>query len=197
VETRPAFDDAVEERGPDDFFDVKGGFGQAWDVLTLEHLLAWVRLSGWDANVLLDAWPTLMKHAGSAAGIFRVDIYRAVHEVWQRYFPLREARDLAFHLGVLLCEIDCHEDALPFFHESLAAYGPNPATVFNVGLCLYQLGHLEDALRQIDLALADAPEFEPAVELKQDIAAAIRAARPRLPTKKRKKVSGGGPRPSR
>jgi tetratricopeptide (TPR) repeat protein len=179
VETRLAFDDAIESRGPDDFFDLKGGFGQTWDDLTLEHLLAWVRLSGWDANVLLDAWPTLMKHAGSAAGIFRVDIYRAVHEVWQRYFPLREARDLAFHLGVLLCEIDCHEDALPFFHESVAAYGPNPATVFNIGLCLYQLGHLKEALQQVDRALADAPEFEPAVELRQDITTALDAARRR------------------
>jgi tetratricopeptide (TPR) repeat protein len=192
IEIRLAFDDAIEERGPADFFDVKGGFGQPYDVLTLEHLLAWVRLSGWDANVLLDAWPALMKHAGSAAAIFRVDIYRAVHEVWQRYFPLREARDLAFHLGVLLCEIDCHEDALPFFHESLAAYGPNPATLFNIGLCLYELGDLEAALAQVDRALADAPEFEPAVELKRDLAAAIRAARPR-----RKRRNPLGPPPSR
>ena len=149
-----------------------------------------MRLSGWDANVLLDAWPTLMKHAGSAAGIFRVDIYRAVHEVWQRYFPLREARDLAFHLGVLLCEIDCHEDALPFFHESLAAYGPNPATLFNVGLCLYELGDLEAALAQVDRALAEAPDFEPAVELRRDLAAAIRAARPKKKPRKRGTLLG-------
>jgi tetratricopeptide (TPR) repeat protein len=179
VETRLAFDDAIERRGPDDFFDLRGGFGAAYDDLTLEHLLAWVRLSGWDANVMLGCWPALMKHAGSAAGIFRLEIYRAVHEVWERYFPLREARDLAFHLGVLLCEIDCHQDALPVFHESVAAYGPNPATVFNIGLCLYHLGDLEAARRQVDLALEDAPDFEPAVELRQEIAAAIKAARPR------------------
>jgi hypothetical protein len=179
VEIRLAFDDAMERRGPDDFFDLRGGFGAVYDDLTLEHLLAWVRMSGWDAHVLLGCWPALMKHAGSAAGIFRLEIYRAVHEVWERYFPLREARDLAFHLGVLLCEIDCHQDALPFFHESVAAYGPNPATVFNIGLCLYHLGDLEAARRQVDLALEDAPDFEPAVELRQEIAAAIKAARPR------------------
>ncbi len=179
VETRLAFDDAMERRGPDDFFDLRGGFGAVYDDLTLEHLLAWVRMSGWDAHVLLGCWPALMKHAGSAAGIFRLEVYRAVHEVWERYFPLREARDLAFHLGVLLCEIDCHQDALPFFHESMAAYGPNPATVFNIGLCLYHLGDLEAARRQVDLALEDAPDFEPAVELRQEIAAAIKAARPR------------------
>src|SRR6202012_2291185 len=133
VETRLAFDEAIERTGPDDFFDLKVGFGHAYDDLTLEQLLGWVRLSGWDANVLLGCWPALMKHAPSAAGVFRLEIYRAVHEAWNHYFPLREAQDLAFHLGVLLCEIDCHGDALPFFHESMAVYGPKPATIFKVG----------------------------------------------------------------
>ncbi len=190
VETRLAFDDAMERRGPDDFFDLRGGFGTVYDDLTLEHLLAWVRISGWDAHVMLGCWPILMKHAASAAGIFRLEIYRAVHEVWERYFPLREARDLAFHLGVLLCEIDCHQDALPFFHESVAAYGPNPATVFNIGLCLYHLGNLEEAGQQMDLALADAPEFEPARELQKEIAAEMKAARPKKKPRKRGNLLG-------
>jgi hypothetical protein len=190
LETRLAFDDAMERRGPDDFFDLRGGFGVAYDDLTLEHLLAWVRVSGWDAHVMLGCWSSLMKHAASAAGIFRLEIYRAVYEVWERYFPLREASDLAFHLGVLLCEIDCHQDALPFFHESLAAYGSNPATVFNVGLCLYHLGDLEEARRQMDLALEDAPEFEPARELREEIAAELKAARPRKKAKKTRHPPG-------
>jgi tetratricopeptide (TPR) repeat protein len=177
VETRLAFDDAIDRRGPDDFFDLKVGFGHAWDDLTLEHLLGWIRLSGWDASVLLDAWPALMKHAASTAGVFRLEIYRTAHEVWNHYFPLQEARDLAFHLGVLLCEIDCHGEALPFFHESAAVYGPNPATVFNIGLCLFHLGHLEEAREQIDQALEEAPDFEPALELREDIVAALKLAR--------------------
>jgi tetratricopeptide (TPR) repeat protein len=184
VETALAFDDAIERTGPDDFFDLKVGFGHPWDDLTLEHLLGWIRLSGWDANILLDAWPSLMKHAAAAAGVFRLEIYRTVHEVWNHYFPLQEARDLPFHLGVLLCEIDCHGDALPFFHESVAVYGPNPATVFNIGLCLYHLEHLEEAREQVDQALEEAPDFEPAIELWKEIVAALEAARPR---KKRKK----------
>ena len=90
---------------------------------------------------------------------------------------------------MLLCEIDCHQDALPFFHESMAAYGPNPATVFNIGLCLYHLGDLEEAGRQMDLALADAPEFEPARELREEIAAALKA-RPKKKSKKRGNLLG-------
>ncbi|MEO6192892.1 MAG: tetratricopeptide repeat protein, partial [Thermoanaerobaculia bacterium] len=142
---------------------------------------------GWDANILLGAWPTMMKHAGEASGVFRLEIYRAVHEVWDHYFPIREAQDLAFHLGVLLCEIECYGDALPFFHESMAVYGPNPATVFNIGLCLFHLGDLEEARKQVDQALEGAPDFEPALELRKELAAALAPARPR---KKRAKRGG-------
>jgi tetratricopeptide (TPR) repeat protein len=179
VETRLAFDEAIERRGPDDFFDLKVSLGKPYDDLTLEHLLGWLRISGWDANILLGAWPTMMRHAGSASGVFRLEIYRVVHEVWDHYFPIREAQDLAFHLGVLLCEIECHGDALPFFHESVAVYGPNPATVFNIGLCLFHLGDLEEARKQVDQALEGAPDFEPAIELRKEIAAALKPARPR------------------
>ncbi|HSS78376.1 MAG TPA: tetratricopeptide repeat protein [Thermoanaerobaculia bacterium] len=179
VETRLAFDEAIERKGPDDFFELKVSFGLAWEDLSLEKILAWVRFSGWDANVLLACWPALMKRAATAGEVFRLEIYRAVHEVWNHYFPLPEASDLAFHLGVLLCEIDCHEEALPFFHESVAVYGPNPATVLNIGVCLFHLGQLGEAREQVEQALAAAPDFEPAMTLQKEIAAALKAARPR------------------
>ena len=187
VETRLAFDEAIERQGPDDFFDLKVSFGTAYDDLPLDQLLAWLRISGWDANVLLGAWPTLMKHAAGAPGVHRLEIYRAVYEIWDHYFPLHEAKDLAFHLGVLLCEIECYGDALAFFHESAAVYGPNPATVFNIGLCLFHLGQLDEARQQVDQALAEAPDFEPAVELRKEIARAIAAARPKKPRAKKSK----------
>jgi len=186
VETALAFDDAINRRGPDDFSRLRVGFGQAWDDLTPEGLVAWVRLSGWDANILLDAWPTLMKHAASASSFFRQEIHRMVHEVWSHYFPLQETRDLAFFLGSLLCEIDCHADALPYFHKSAAAYGPDPTTVYHIGLCLYHMGHLEEAREQVVQALEGTPDFAPALELSEEIAAALKKKRP----KERKRPKG-------
>ncbi len=189
VETALAFDEAIERQGPDDFFDLKVSFGKPAADLPLEQLVAWLRLSGWDANVLLDLWPALMKGAAAAPGLLRLEIYRAVHQVWDAYFPLQEARDLAFHLGVLLCEIECHGDALPFFHESASVYGANPATVFNIGLCLYHLGDLEAAREALDEALREAPDFEPAVELRREVGEGL--AKRQDGRGKRKTVRGG------
>jgi tetratricopeptide (TPR) repeat protein len=175
VETRLAFDEAIERMGPDDFFDLKKSVERGYHELPLEELLAWLRLSGWDSNIFLGCFPTLMKLVGSASDILRHEVFRTVQEVWRTYFPIRESRDLAFHLGVLLCEIQCYEDALPFFRQSAALYGPNPATVFNVGLCLFHLGDLEAALAHAEQAIAGAPDYEPARTLRNEAAAALAA----------------------
>lgn len=173
METRMAFDGAVERSGPDDFFNLKLSMERQTGELTLEQILAWLRLSGWDASVLFSCFPTLVESAGEASDRLRGEIFNAIHQVHSTYFPLREARDLAFHLGVLLCEIQCHEDALRFFQESAATHGSNPATSFNIGLCLFHLGRIHEALAQIEEALEGAPDFEPALLLREEVVAAL------------------------
>ncbi|HEX6904102.1 MAG TPA: tetratricopeptide repeat protein [Thermoanaerobaculia bacterium] len=173
VETRLAFDDAIERMGPDDFFDLKKGLDDSYDTLTLEQVLAWLRFSGWDSNVFLACFPRLMQLAEHASDVLRIETYRMAHEVWRNHFPLPEARDLAFHLGVVLCEIQCYVEAMAFFEESIASYGRNPATVFNLALCHFHLDDLEAARTHLDEALQGAPDFEPALALKGEIEAAL------------------------
>lgn len=177
LETALAFDEAIERMGPDDFFDLKKSVERDYAALTLEQILAWLRLSGWDSNILLGCFPALMNLAGPAPDLLRHEIYRTVHEVWRAYFPIREAWDLAFHLGVLLCEVQCFEDALELFRRSLALYGPNPATVFNMGLCHFHLGDLETARGCAEQAVEAAPGFAPAAALLDEIRVAAAGGR--------------------
>ena len=173
VETALAFDEAIERMGPDDFFQLKKIMDDRSASLSLEQLLAWLRLSGWDANILLRCFPALMKHAGSAPDLLRHEIYLAVHEVWRLYFPIGEARDLAFHLGVLLCEIGCFDDALELFRASRKLYGPNPATDFNIALCHFNRGDLEAARTAAEQSIAASPGFDPAATLLTEIRAQL------------------------
>lgn len=169
VETRLAFDDAIEKAGPNDFFDLKRALDDQYGGLTLEQILAWLRFSGWDSNIFLACFPRLMELAEHASDVLRIEVYRMAHEVWKTHFPLSEARDLAFHLGVVLCEIQCYVEAMAFFEESIVAYGRNPATVFNVALCQFHLEDLETARVTVAEALRGAPDFEPALALKGEI----------------------------
>jgi tetratricopeptide (TPR) repeat protein len=169
VETRLAFEEWVERQGPDDFFDVKKSVELAYEEMSLEQLLAWIRFAGWDANILLGCYPQLMELLGPAPQSLLEEVRRTAMRVWEGHFPIRETRDLAFHLGVLLCEAGFYLDALALFHESMALYGSNASTFYNLGLCLFHLEDRQGALEALDQALADDPDFEAAAALRAEI----------------------------
>jgi tetratricopeptide (TPR) repeat protein len=166
VETGQAFAAAVEQFGPDDFYTLKKGIEKIYDTLTLPQLLAYLRLSRWDANILQGCFPTLLDRVDSLSEAEREALYEAIQQVWDTYYPLGEKRDLAFELGMLLYGMTYYADALDFFQHSLRLYGPDLGTVYNMGMCHYGLGRLEDALAWVDQALELDPAFGPARDMR-------------------------------
>ena len=162
VETCQAFHEAIGRGGPDDFFVLKKGIENHYGDLTLEQLLAWLRLSGWDADILLDSVPALLDKAKSAPDSLKQELYCAIQQVWEMYYPIGEKRDLAFHLGTLLQVMAFYTQALDYYDHSLRSYGPNLSTFYNMGSCHYNLGQLEAALGCINQALEVDPAFEDA-----------------------------------
>ena len=83
---------------------LKGSVGLAYEEISLEQLLAWMRISGLGRQHP----PRLLAPADGARGLGAGGLppgdRPGGHEVWEGHFPIRETRDLAFHLGVLLCE---------------------------------------------------------------------------------------------
>jgi tetratricopeptide (TPR) repeat protein len=175
AETHLAFDQAIERQGPDDFFQVAAALGQ-YDGSSLDQLLAWLRFAEWDSEIVGRCLPLLTRDAARATGVARLEIHRVALETWRRYFPIGESFDLAFQLGVLLCELELHAEALGLFEASLAAYGDNAATSFNFALCHLRLGDLAQAEKYLLETLAAAPDYEPAEMLRLEIEKAKAAA---------------------
>jgi len=162
VETRQAYIAAVEQYGPDDFYILKKGIEKVYDTLTLPQILAYLRLSGWDANIFLGCFPTLLNRADSVSEAERQELYWAIQQVWDTYYPIGEKHDLAFFLGMLLYGMTYYSEALDYFQHSLWLYGPDASTVYNMGMCHYCLRQLEAALTCVDQALELDAAFEPA-----------------------------------
>jgi tetratricopeptide (TPR) repeat protein len=143
VETRQAFREAIENCGPDDFYALKKAIEHGYDNWTLEQLLAYIRLSGFDAKITLACYPALMDHLEHASDPEKQELHRVIQKVWDAYYPLAENLDVPSHLGVLLYELDNYAEALDLFSRSLELYGPYDTVVYNMRMC-YQ------ALKQID-----------------------------------------------
>lgn len=175
IETRLAFDDAVERHGPDDFFSTKQGIEASYGNLSLEQLLAWLRLSGWDHNIFLGCIATLLARVPEASEGQRAELAEAARRVWETYFPLREPSDLAFGLGLLALALERPAEALEYFHHSLRLYGDRAATSFHLALCHHRLGEAEAARERVEAALEKDPDFKPARALKAQISGEGRA----------------------
>lgn len=168
-ETRLAFDEAAERRGPDDFFVVKKGIEAIYPSLGLDFLLAWMRLSGWDHNVFLGCLPVLLERVNEASEAEREQVAVATRRIWEAYFPLRESPDLPFCLGMVGVALGRWSEAIEYFEQSLRLHGETPATAMQMAFCQYQLGERAAALQRLDRALAEEPGLEAALELRREI----------------------------
>jgi tetratricopeptide (TPR) repeat protein len=113
-----------------------------------------------------------MEKLDDASWSGRQDLRRALEEAWQQYYPMgqgADAADLAFEFGVLLYTIGELASALDYFLHSLALFGEDARTTFNIALCLCRLDRAPEALEWLDRTLALDPTAEQAQELRATI----------------------------
>jgi tetratricopeptide (TPR) repeat protein len=162
LETRLAFTQHICQGGPDDFFVLKRFIQTNARHLSVQQLLAYLRMSGWDAANFWGCYEAFMQHAGSAQEPLRQEIAYMVEAVWHVYYPLGEERDLAFALGQLLYAIEYDAEAIIYLQHSLRLYGDDAGTLYNLAMCSYHLGQLPQALQFLVQALRVDPAYQPA-----------------------------------
>jgi tetratricopeptide (TPR) repeat protein len=173
TETRQAYAETIEKFGPDDFFTLKEGISQIYDGLKLDQILAFLRLSCWDFKRFLECLPSLKKQLVDSSDFQKRELHEAIVKIWDAYLPIGEENDLAFELGTLLLEINYHEEALALLQHSVDLYGNAPGTAYNMGVCYYDLGQMEQALESIKQALELDPDFDAAKALCADLVSVV------------------------
>ncbi|HEV2862322.1 MAG TPA: tetratricopeptide repeat protein [Pyrinomonadaceae bacterium] len=166
VETRQAYEEAVEKFGPDDFFTLKEGVAGVYDSLSPGQLLAFLRLSGWDHRRFLECLHVFKRHLPELDETRKRELGRAVRSVWDAYLPIGEEEDLAFHLGTLLLEMESYAEALEFLQHSEDLYGPEPGTAYNMAVCCHGLRQTAKALEHVNRALELDADFDAARALR-------------------------------
>jgi tetratricopeptide (TPR) repeat protein len=173
IETRQAYAEAIEKFGPDDFFILKEPFEQIYEVLTLNQILAFLRLSCWDYKRFRESLPALKEHLPHMSELQKRQLYEGILKVWDSYLPIGEESDLAFELGTFLLEIEFHEEALEFLQRSVELYGMAPGTAYNIAVCFYGLNQMDEGLEYVDQALSLDPHFAEAKALRADIESSL------------------------
>ncbi|MBO1351143.1 MAG: hypothetical protein EBE86_028985 [Hormoscilla sp. GUM202] len=66
-----------------------------------------------------------MSQLETADEVLNQEIYGAIGQVWDSYYPIGEQQDLAFCLGLLLGQMQYYAPALQYFQQSMKLYGPD------------------------------------------------------------------------
>jgi tetratricopeptide (TPR) repeat protein len=159
-ETRLAFEQMMERVGPTDVYRLIEHLPT--DKMTLDQLLTVLRMTAWDPITFISLSRDLNRVAGDAYLEEAARLREALQKVWALHFPLPNAKDVAFELGFVYYAMRRYREAMAFYQRSLALYGVHQTTLFNMGLCEFQQGKLEDALALFDRALAVDASYAPA-----------------------------------
>jgi len=178
TETRQAYREAIDTCGPDDFYALKKAIEHGYDSWTLEQLLSYIRLSGFDAKIMLACYPALIDRLDHATESEKQELHRAIQKVWEVYYPLAEDQDLASHLGVVLYEMGYYAEALDYFPRSVELYGPDATIAYDMGLCHHGLRQMEKAFEYINDALRLDPSFIKAEHLRNRIDSTLKSLLP-------------------
>ena len=161
-ETRQAFDEAIAEFGPEDFYLLQSLLDAEHTPLSAEQSLALLRLSRWDPKIFQSCFADLLASAPAAALAVKEELREGTRRLWDNYFPIGEQYDLPYDLGVLLYKLGDYARAVEYFERSLALHGREAKTLYNLSLCHYCLRDLPPALRSATQAALLDPSFEAA-----------------------------------
>ncbi len=167
-ETMRCYDRTIGGFGPDDFYTVTRQAREQFGVMGVQEILSHLRLARFDSHLLLHALPRLAELATDLDADMAMQVRLAADRAWEGYFPLGEAEDLANRIATLLYALDDYDGALAYFDRSIAIYGADTGTLFNMALCHHMAGRHDEARPLLERVVAhDAANREAAAMLAQ------------------------------
>ena len=154
-----AFQREVEDFGPVDFFLLQRDAAKLEGVPSLQYCLAFLRLSGYDAEIFYDLRVHLREQVEGAHGDSQQEVSRALERVWGNFYFLGNERDVPFAMGRIYHRMGQYQQAILYYQHSIRLFGDDRATFYNIGLCHYKVGQAAAALHFFDKSLEVDPSY--------------------------------------
>lgn len=153
VETTMAYNEIIENIGPDDFYNLKKAVVPLGESLETKQILTFLRFTLWDARTFQECYNILLERLDTEEDFPVDELVIVMNKVWDNYFPIGEEGDLAYYIGLLFSYIGNDSDALRFFEYSYDLYGANAEIYYRIAVCACNLNEIEKALVFIEKSL--------------------------------------------
>ncbi|QNE16604.1 hypothetical protein F1D05_00160 [Kribbella qitaiheensis] len=161
--------DQLVDTGPDNAFSLRPLLSTA-SSLSLEAMLASLRLSRSDPTLLIEFLPTLLDVLPGAPEVVKNEMHRLLGQVWDNYFPIGEPIDMALCMGLILSAIQRFPDAIEFLELSVKDHPESAPAAFAMAVALRGMRDLRAARDWVDRALEFEPGFSEARSLRAMLA---------------------------
>jgi tetratricopeptide (TPR) repeat protein len=158
--TNAAYQEFVDNFGPDDFNSMKQLAYFNVSRLKLKELIALYRLGAYDSTIFIKLLPRLKQVLQTITFNERIRIAQTIEGVWDMYFNINESFDLAYEMGGMLYDLGYYSEALNYFQYSEDSHGEKADTYYNQALCYYQLRQDELFFKTLNEAKNLFPDFE-------------------------------------
>lgn len=153
--------DQLVDIGPDNYFAFRGLLG-AGAALSIETMLASLRLSRFDPSLLIELLPGLLDVLPTVPDSMRGEIGRVLLRVWDNYFPIGEPIDVALCIGLGFSAMERFPQAVDFLELSVKEHPESAPAAFTMAVARRGLRDLQAAMEWVSKALELEPGFSQA-----------------------------------
>jgi tetratricopeptide (TPR) repeat protein len=162
-ETRLAFREATDGLTPSQYSHLMQELRKDYTTPSFDTVMAFLRLSEWDYEVLGNWRDALKGHLQAATEPQKAEMVAALRRVYDNFYPMQ--RDLAIELCRLCLTMKEGREAVRYARESIRLFGDQHFSWFTCGVAHTMVHEYEDALRCVQKAVELEPNNVPAREL--------------------------------
>lgn len=138
---------------------------------SIEAIVNILNLAEWDPSIFFDYHEQMIEKLENDDITVSVQhsILNGLERAWRYFFKLEKSQDLPFAIGSIYYYMGFNERAIEFYNHSLAFFGKDKDTYFNLALAYQALENYAKAQEMIDESLKIAPKDKAIEELQKEI----------------------------
>lgn len=170
--TTYAFNNSLSCFSPQDLFDICYIDDEPIKTFkTAESIVNILNLAEWDPSIFYDYHEQIIEKLENDETTINLQqsILNGLDRAWRYFFKLEKSQDLPFAIGSTLYHLGFNEKAIEFYHHSLAYYGKDKDTYYNLTLAYQGAGDYVKAQEMINESAKFSPDDAAIAELLSEL----------------------------
>lgn len=151
-QTAVAVEKYVERFSPSDYFTLHRRMSDSFHECTLETIASHMELTGWDPHIYLKLSSRVTSLVEETDAETLEFVAHNMPRLAANYYYMPKSECVLFEIGVFFHAIKNYSQALEYYKQAQSYIGDQFGLFYNMALCEYHLGMLEDSLAHFKTA---------------------------------------------